>query len=691
ANVLDFVWDVTADITDVRCRTESTGAINLLVNGNSDNFDFAWSPANVTGSAPTGLPAGTYSVTITDQTPLACAFDTFFVVTEPEVFLGSAAVVAPFTCVNETVELAAVPTGGTPPYTYDWNDGAGSDSLFVITTEPGQNAYPLAITDDCGITVRDTVFVDLPTVEAAVSGIYGICNAPFSADVPLFLFGSSAYTVTLRENGVERTLNATQSTVINYTEATVIELVSVRGADGCPGNVLDTFARVIDADFTVVADLTDVRCRTESTGAISLDVNGDAGAYTYAWTPATATGANPTGLAAGTYAVTITDTTPSACVFDTFFVIAEPEVFVGAAAGAMPACAGEEVTLAATHSGGTAPYVYSWDNGTGSDSLYVITTQPGVTRYPLSVTDDCGAMIRDTVTIDLPDVRAEVSGTYSVCNAPFNVDVPFTFSGSSTGYDFVVRENGEDRSLFVTGDTTLNYDEATTVQLISVSARGGCAGIAGGIADVTDAIWSVTALTEDILCTGRPTGAISVDVNGNNAAYSFTWSRPGLSGPEVNNLVAGSYGLTVTELAATGCIWDTTFALLEPASAITFLRDSSRDETCRTLAFASAEYAGGTGTLTYTWSNNTTGNVLGEVPAGNYDLTISDENGCEIVQNFNLQDRTSEVLASIAASAGELSCSLTSIDLTAAQNTQTVTYAWTDVEGNDLGTNRTIT
>ncbi|MFT4686076.1 MAG: gliding motility-associated-like protein [Bdellovibrionota bacterium] len=251
------------------------------------------------------------------------------------------------------------------------------------------------------------------------------------------------------------------------------------------------------------------------------------------------------------------------------------------------------------------------------------------------------------------------------------------------GFSTVLQAKGA----VVAEDPLLNYTAATTLQPTFVTG----AGTTGGIATVTDSTFNLVVDQTDIRCNGAMNGAISVIVNGNNSAYAFSWDQVGLTGPNVTGLAAGTYTLTITDQTPAACAFDTTFNILEPTSAITLVSDSLRDETCRSLAFGSANYSGGTGQLTYRWSNGTTGNVLGEVPAALYTLSITDESACEVTHVFNLQDQTSTVLAAISASAAELSCSQLSLDLSAAQDTQLVDYEWTNSNGDPLGTTRGVT
>lgn len=58
----------------------------------------------------------------------------------------------------------------------------------------------------------------------------------------------------------------------------------------------------------------------------------------------------------------------------------------------------------------------------------------------------------------------------------------------------------------------------------------------------------------DVLCKGKNTGAIDVNVTGGNGGYSYAWSGPGTfysASPDIINLFAGSYALAVTDVK--GC------------------------------------------------------------------------------------------------------------------------------------------
>ena len=686
--------DLTAIVAQATCG-QSIGAIDLTTVTGNGNFTFEWQDdATETTATRSMLPPGTYTVVIAPVVDATCT-DTFTYNLEmPSPVRIDSFVFTPPTCAGETVQFAPLVSGGIPPYTFSWPDSTSTDSLLTVLTRNGRTIYPFEVTDSCGFTDRDTVVFDLPEFSVELSGRFSLCtqdvvNLPLFVDGPV---GNYTLSLTIDSAGtqVQRTLTTSGGGVfIPFDFPATVTVTAITNGAGCPGDTIIGVATIVDPMIRFNALVENIRCEGESTGSIAL-LNASPLPVTYTWADVPDDTGVRTGLPTGTYDLRISDAADPSCFRDTSFTLSEPAALAVALSPGTAACPFENDTLAPMVSGGTPPYVFSWPDSMTTDSLLPIVTQPGINTYTVNVTDDCGVQGSASVSYTFDDVRAEVSGNFSVCNAPFEADVPILLSGTGP-FTFVVRENGTDRTLTATADTLLNYIDATTVQLISVTGQDGCPGRAGGIASVTDGTFDLEVSQTNVLCNGATTGAISIVVNGDNANYDFSWTQPGLSGPDVTGLPAGTYELRITDLSPAACAFDTIFTLLQPPTAIVMEDDSVRDETCRTLAFASASFSGGTGQLSYTWSNGTTGNVLGEVPAGMYTLRVTDENGCEVTQPFNLQDRTTTVLAAISAAASELSCSQLTLDLSTAQNTQVVDYAWTNENGDSLGTTRGLT
>ena len=676
---------LTATVVQPVCN-QNLGGIAIETGDGNNNFSFAWSDdASETGANRDQLGPGTYTVAIL-RSGASCPDSVEFVLqTTPDLVITGFDLTAP-ACPGETVVLAPLVSGGTPPYAFSWPDSTTTDSLLTVTSINGPATYPVIVTDSCGFSATDSVIFNLPTFDAVVTGRFSLCNDA-SVDVPLAVTGPPGnYAVVVQIDSAGVTINRPFTltpgvTFLPFDYPATVTVLSVTNVNSCSGNILPDTARIVDPQITFNGVVTDVNCNLGNDGTITLTDAANV-PVTFAWSDGPNTDANRTDLAAGSYTVTVTDAEDASCARDTTFTISAPDAFILQVAADDANCPFELVTLRPLPSGGTAPYTFSWPDSMTTDSVLIITTRPGTTSYPVEVSDACGIVLRDSFSISLSDTRAEVSGNYSVCNPPFNTDVPFIFSGNGP-FTFVIAENGVARTLVLRNgqDTSLNYVDAVDIQLLSVTGGDGCPGTAGGIANVTDGTFAVVAEVRDVLCTNDTTGMIDLVVNGNNMIYAFNWERPGLDGPSVSGLAAGLYGLTVTDLTPDACSWDTSFLVLEPAAAIQLSRDSLRNEDCRQSGFASATYGGGTGDITYAWSNGTAGRILGEVAAGSYTLSVTDANGCLVTQPFDIRDERTEVLAGISQSAVALTCAEPTLDLVAQQNTQTVGWEWRDADG----------
>jgi hypothetical protein len=141
--------DVLGDITLVTCNGASDGAIDLTVTGGDGTYTYAWTdPGPVVGPTTqdrTGLPAGVYSVVVTDGDDITG--NASFIVTQPAVLAASAVVT------DNSVDLSV--SGGTSPYTYLWSDSATTQDRTGIPA----GDYTCTVTDANGCTAEVEVTV----------------------------------------------------------------------------------------------------------------------------------------------------------------------------------------------------------------------------------------------------------------------------------------------------------------------------------------------------------------------------------------------------------------------------------------------------------------------------------------------------------------------------------------------------
>ncbi|ULQ58046.1 SprB repeat-containing protein [Flavihumibacter rivuli] len=149
--------------TDVKCFGESTGSIALSVSGGTPGYTFVWkNAANETVSTvedPANLPAGVYTVTVTDANN--CTTTAVVTIGQPTEGLSASGVPTDVKCFGEsTGSIALSVSGGTPGYTFVWKNAANET---VSTVEDPANlpagVYTVTVTDANNCTTTAVVTI----------------------------------------------------------------------------------------------------------------------------------------------------------------------------------------------------------------------------------------------------------------------------------------------------------------------------------------------------------------------------------------------------------------------------------------------------------------------------------------------------------------------------------------------------
>jgi hypothetical protein len=142
---------VTESILNVVCNSDSSGSIQVSVNGGNTPYSISWSGngINQTGVVANNLPAGTYIVSISDANN--CPYTNTYSVTEPNAITLSAAVIdATCSTCNGSISLSM--NGGVAPYSFEWDNQSTSQIISVV---PGEYCVEIADANTCQI---DTCF-----------------------------------------------------------------------------------------------------------------------------------------------------------------------------------------------------------------------------------------------------------------------------------------------------------------------------------------------------------------------------------------------------------------------------------------------------------------------------------------------------------------------------------------------------
>lgn len=372
--------------SNVSCNGGSNGLVGITVSGGTPPYTYAWTPNGGTTSTISGLTAGPQTVTIRDAN--TCLKMQSFTITQPPA-LNIAPSQINVSCNGGNTGSATVNvTGGTGAYTYAW-----TPSVSTGPTATGLTAgnYSVTVTDTNGCPiVQNFTIMQPPALNATSSQTNVTCFGGSNGTATVNATGGiTPYTYAWTPSGGSAA-TATGLSAGNY-------VVTISDANLCP--ITRNFTLMQPAAIAVTTtSQTNVSCNGGNNGSATVSATGGSGGYTYAWAPIGGTAPTATGLSAGIYTVTVTDS--SGCSGTQTVTITQPTAINPSISPSSPSInLGDSVVLTGTQGGGTPPYSYLWSTGATTNSISVSPTS--TTVYNLAVTDNnsCMNTVFNTVTV----------------------------------------------------------------------------------------------------------------------------------------------------------------------------------------------------------------------------------------------------------------------------------------------------
>ena len=379
-------------IDSVTCNgvSDGTAAANSITGGNGINT-YSWNTTPIQTTNPaTGLAAGNYTVTVTDQNGCLATRDT--TVLQPDLLVVDTVAQDSVSCFGANDGLAYVgATGGTGIISYSWDASAAnqtSDTAIALAA----GFYTVRLTDENGCFIDSNVTVLEPnllvvdtTTQDSVS-----CNGTNDGAAYVAVSGGNGIYTYLWSDGQA---TDTASNIIAGTYN-----VTITDQNLCS---IDTSVTVLEPTPLLVDTTSQdsVLCNGSSNGAAYVGVIGGNGSYSYLWSDGQTTD-TASNIAAGTYQVTITD--QLSCSIDTNVTVLEPDTFVVDTSSVInPYCSSSnDASINLNVTGGTSPYSFIWSDMSGafSSTNQDIDSLLAGTYYVL-VTDTNGCTANDTVTL----------------------------------------------------------------------------------------------------------------------------------------------------------------------------------------------------------------------------------------------------------------------------------------------------
>jgi len=587
-------------------------SVSLTASGTA--VTYAWTPSTglsaSSGAIVTATPGATTTYTVTGLSAAGCSGAnsvTVVVNTQPTLSVTPS---APGICAGGgAVNIKA--TGAT---TYFWSPAAGLN----VTTGGNVNASPTVTTrykvvgknGACADSMYVKVIVDKAvTVNLTTTNVTcnGACNGTSLATPS---GGISPYTYSWSTAGTQSTASATALCPGSYT-------VTVNDSIGCAGFAIATISQPTALSAGTIP--VNTTCG-QSNGQGIANASGGTTPYTYSWsTVPVQTNKTATALASGNYTLTVTDA--NNCTTTANLVInasTAPAINVKVTSSNCGINTGKAV---ASVTGGTAPYRYSWNNGSTTNK----DSNLGAGVYIVTVTDTNGCSSFKAVTVS--DTNGPTISTSTIvdnkCSGQKNGSVSINVTGGTKPYKYLWSDGST--------ATSIGGLQAGPYQ-VTVSDGGGCS-IVKSFTITSPTPVALTTGTTQAGC-GVSNGSASVTASGGTSPYAYTWSNAATT-TSISSVGAGTYSVLVTD--KNGCK-DSTNASVSNASGPVATISSLVNVNCSTgvMGSISVSDSGGTTPYTYKWSNGATTSSIDSLAAGNYNVVVTDASGCKGTTNATI-------------------------------------------------------
>ena len=611
-------------ITHAHCG-QSDGAISgITVSGGQAAYTYSWNSGAYTTLNLNAIPAGNYTLTVTDNLGCTANAGPFTVndIAGP-VINSTNVVITDETCAGNDGSITGITASGTGTLTYNWN--LAVSPTLDHTNIPG-GSYGLLVSDAFGCNAVAGPFnVGLspgPAINATNIVVVGTsCGLNNGSITGITATGTG---LTYEWNGVSSpSLDQMNLASGNYT-------LVVTDAGSCTS----TYGPVsIGASSNPVINLASITITPahcgQSDGSISgLTVSGGQAGYTYSWNSGAYNTLDLSNIPSGNYTLQVTDNLGCTANAGPFNVsnIAGPTLNSSNVLVTAETCALNDGTISGlTVSGGTGTLTYTW-NGVASPTLNQTNLSPG--NYNLVVEDAFGCTVNGgpfpvnaVVPLILDQTSLLITPTGCVGNTGSIFGLSYTGGVNPVVISWSNGQNILDIQNLAAGNYTLTITDAQNCSIQETFTVASTSGL--------------TVNTNNVVVTndncGVGSGSITgASVFGGTAPYSYSWnSSPVQNTLNASNLTTGNYTLTVTDNG--GCqATSSMFVGIVPPSTIDQSNVVITNETCvGNNGAISGIQVSGNGPYTYSWSGSPLTSLnLTNLNSGVYTLTLTDGNGC---------------------------------------------------------------
>jgi len=575
---------ITATPKDSICQGNS---VTLTSTGTS--VSYSWNNGVTSGVAFSPATSNVYEVTGTDANGCMNSAQLPIVVNNLPSISGSVSPQA--VCQGSSVTLNG--NGGS---TYSWTGGVTNGVAFTPAisgtyTVTGTNAAGCSNTAIVGVTINP-----IPVMSDSAIPSTAVCQGN---SVALIGKGASSYSWS---GGIVNGISFVPATSGTYT-------VTGFGANGCTSK--DSITIKINNKVILTPLIVNTTCALNN-GAVKVNAASGTPPYIYSWSTVPVNTTDSIGsLSPGTYIITVNDA--NQCSSYSSIDIASSTAPILSVSTDESTCGNATGAAYASVAYGTPPYRFSWSNG---DTTYAANNLT-LGTYIVTVTD-----VNSCTTVGSADISNQ-NGPSITANAVVNVNC----NGQNTGAINIGVSGGAVPYTFVwsNGATTQNINGlAAGPYQVTVADANGCSALGNFTISQPSALVLVKSIVKADC--GVPDGAAIVTVSGGAPPYSYLWNN-GRTSDSLATANAGAYYVTV--LDHNGCKIDSDQVSISnvngPVPSILITGSASCNSGGVTLT---GNVTAGTAPYNYLWSTGNTSTAISHIPAGNYNLQVTDHLGC---------------------------------------------------------------
>ena len=540
------------------------------------------------------------------------------------------------------------------PFDIEWDNGASTEDIYDLFADQ----YAVTVTDNYGC-FGDAIFnVNQPDLLINMVDV----TQPFGLDLGSATVNTSGgiepyyYEWSTGLNGEYQNEDEDLLPGIYY--------VTITDDNGCQ--------RIVDFEIVgiySVEDTVSISCFGVCTGTAELSIDGPDNDYFIDWDDDSLEGFNLINLCPGAYSYTVTDGDGAPFVGD--ILIEESIELVVTVSHLDSLCSGEDVTnIYSAVSGGIPPYTYLWSDGSIDDSLADVS----IGLYTLEVTDSlfCTEVIEVSIeqftqaelTYEVTPAGCQGENIGAINLIMSNGVGPYQFEWDNGAFTEDIAQLGiNDYSVTVTDANMCSY-----VEVIGVGEQAG---------------FEVEEMVVHTSCEGVSDGSISLQTMGGELPFTFNWSS-GQQTSTIENLSVGNYTVIVTDAA--GCTWTESYDIVQN-SMVNVEADLTHNDCFATALGAIDITITSAAPYQLLWGDNNIEEGLSNLPAGAYNLLLTDTFGCEYVYNYTI---TQGIEITYTESINNISCFQGQdgeIEISILTATDPVAFSWSNNDMNAINQN----